>query len=67
LFVSKLQVGIQNDHLMKKELAKIADVLLETGAMLMESGANTGRIRVTVTRIVHSLGYQVELLILTVH
>jgi len=48
---------------MKKELAKIADVLLEAGAMLMESGANTGRIRVTVNRIVHSLGYQVELLI----
>lgn len=48
---------------MKKELAKIADVLLEAGTMLMESGANTGRIRVTVNRIVHSLGYQVELLI----
>jgi len=36
---------------MKKELAKIADVLLEAGTMLMESGANTGRIRVTVNRM----------------
>ena len=48
---------------MKKKLGKIADVLLETGAMLMGAGANTGRIRVTVNRIAHSLGYTVELLI----
>ncbi|HNZ71346.1 MAG TPA: threonine/serine exporter family protein, partial [Prolixibacteraceae bacterium] len=48
---------------MNQELGKIADVLLETGALLMGAGANTGRIRVTVTRIAHSLGYQVELLI----
>ncbi|HPB05893.1 MAG TPA: threonine/serine exporter family protein [Prolixibacteraceae bacterium] len=48
---------------MNQELGKIADVLLETGALLMGAGANTGRIRVTVNRIAHSLGYQVELLI----
>ncbi|MBN2806534.1 MAG: threonine/serine exporter family protein [Prolixibacteraceae bacterium] len=48
---------------MNKELSQIADVLLETGAMLMGAGANTGRIRVTINRIAHSLGYQVELLI----
>ena len=48
---------------MDKQLSKIADVLLDTGALLMASGANTGRIRVTINRIAHSLGYQVELLI----
>jgi uncharacterized membrane protein YjjP (DUF1212 family) len=49
--------------IIKHDLGKIADVLLETGAMLMGAGANTGRIRVTVNRIAHSLGYHVELLI----
>jgi len=49
--------------MMNKELGKIADMLLETGALLMESGANTGRVRVTINRIAHSLGYHVELLI----
>lgn len=48
---------------MNLQLSKIADVLLETGSMLMASGANTGRIRVTINRIAHSLGYQVELLV----
>lgn len=48
---------------MNSQLSKIADVLLEIGSMLMASGANTGRIRVTINRIAHSLGYQVELLI----
>lgn len=48
---------------MKKQLRRISDVLLEVGAMLMAAGANTGRIRVTINRIAHSLGYQVELLI----
>jgi len=47
----------------KNHLSQIADVLLEVGAMLMGAGANTGRIRVTINRIAHSLGYQVELLI----
>lgn len=48
---------------MNHDLSKIADVLLEIGAILMGAGANTGRIRVTVNRIAHSLGYHVELLI----
>ena len=48
---------------MNNQLSQIADVLLEVGAMLMGAGANTGRIRVTINRIAHSLGYQVELLI----
>ena len=46
-----------------EELAKIADLLLDVGSTLMGAGANTGRIRVTVNRIAHSLGYQIELLI----
>jgi len=46
---------------MNQELGKIADVLLDTGSMLMGAGANSGRIRVTTGRIAHSLGYQVEL------
>ncbi|MFA9392709.1 MAG: threonine/serine exporter ThrE family protein [Prolixibacteraceae bacterium] len=48
---------------MNKQLNGIADVLLDIGAMLMGAGANTGRIRVTINRIAHSLGFQVELLI----
>jgi uncharacterized membrane protein YjjP (DUF1212 family) len=48
---------------MNQELGKVADVLLEIGCLLMGAGANTGRIRVTVNRIAHSLGYQLELLI----
>ena len=48
---------------MKKTLIRIGDVLLNIGALLMASGANTGRIRITITRIAHSLGYQVEILI----
>jgi len=46
-----------------EHLGKIADTLLETGSMLMGAGANTGRIRITINRIAHSLGYQVELFI----
>jgi uncharacterized membrane protein YjjP (DUF1212 family) len=46
---------------MNQELGRIADVLLETGALLMGAGANSGRIRVTTNRIAHSLGYHVEL------
>lgn len=38
-------------------------MLLDVGAMLMGAGANSGRIRITVNRIAHSLGYNVELLI----
>lgn len=48
---------------MKKKLRKISNLLLDVGATLMASGANTGRIRVTLNRIAHSLGYTIELLI----
>jgi uncharacterized membrane protein YjjP (DUF1212 family) len=41
----------------------IGNILLETGAMLMSSGANSNRIRVTLERIANGLGYKTELLI----
>lgn len=46
-----------------EKLGKTADMLLEAGAMLMGAGANTERIRITINRIAHALGYEVELLI----
>ena len=41
----------------------VGNILLETGAMLMSSGANSNRIRVTLERIANGLGYKTELLI----
>ncbi len=43
-----------------KELSKI---LLEVGALLMASGANSSRIRITVMRIAEAYGFNAELLI----
>ena len=45
------------------DLGKITDTLLEIGTMLMGAGANTGRIRITINRVAHSLGHNVETLI----
>ncbi|MFN8255371.1 MAG: threonine/serine exporter family protein [Bacteroidales bacterium] len=45
------------------EIKKAGNILLEIGALLMSSGASTGRIRVTINRISESLGYRSELLI----
>jgi uncharacterized membrane protein YjjP (DUF1212 family) len=42
---------------------QIAELLLEIGALLMGAGANSGRIRITINRIAHSMGYHVELLV----
>lgn len=42
---------------------KLGQVLLDIGAKLMSSGANTSRIRITVERIAETFGYQVDLLI----
>lgn len=47
----------------KKEMKDIANMLLEVGTLLMSAGANTGRIRNTVTRIAETFGYNTELLI----
>ncbi len=41
----------------------VGNILLETGTMLMSSGANSNRIRVTLERIANGLGYKTELLI----
>ncbi|HNW52568.1 MAG TPA: threonine/serine exporter family protein [Prolixibacteraceae bacterium] len=51
---------------MEKEKVKISalgKVLLETGALLMSSGANTNRIRLTVNRIASAFHYDAELLV----
>lgn len=42
---------------------ELASTLLEIGALLMSSGASTGRIRVTISRIAEALGYNSELLV----
>jgi uncharacterized membrane protein YjjP (DUF1212 family) len=41
----------------------VGNVLLETGALLMSSGASTHRTRLTMERIAKGLGYGIELLI----
>lgn len=51
------------EQLRSKELNELGSTLLEMGALLMSSGASTGRIRTTVERISDSFGYNVELLI----
>ncbi|MCU7548129.1 threonine/serine exporter family protein [Chitinophagaceae bacterium LB-8] len=45
------------------EVKELGMTLLNIGAVLMSSGANTGRIRITINRIAESFGYKTELLI----
>lgn len=47
----------------KEKINELCKILLEVGALLMETGANTFRIRVTVMRIASAFGYHAELLI----
>ena len=47
----------------EEKINVLCKLLLEAGAMLMSSGANTARIRITVLRIANAYGYQAELLI----
>ncbi|BAX80504.1 threonine/serine exporter family protein [Labilibaculum antarcticum] len=47
----------------KDKINELCEILLEVGALLMETGANTFRIRVTVMRIASAYGYHAELLI----
>lgn len=42
------------------EMKELADVLLRVGTMLMSAGANTGRVRTTVSRISEAFGHKVE-------
>ncbi len=48
---------------LKEDTQSVGNILLEVGALLMSSGANTNRIRVTMTRIARGLGYGIEILI----
>lgn len=45
------------------EIRELCDTLLNIGALLMSSGASTGRIRNTINRIAGSFGYHTELVI----
>jgi uncharacterized membrane protein YjjP (DUF1212 family) len=47
----------------KEDAERVGNILLEIGALLMSSGANSNRIRVTMERIANGLGYKTELLI----
>lgn len=48
---------------LKEDAQLVGNILLEVGSLLMSSGASTNRIRVTMGRIAHGLGYGTELLI----
>ena len=47
----------------KDKINELCEILLEVGSLLMETGANTFRIRITVMRIATAFGYHAELLI----
>ena len=46
-----------------REIKQLGALLLEIGALLMSSGANTARIRITINRISNVFGYSAELFI----
>lgn len=45
------------------DINHLCRILLETGALLMSSGANTSRIRTTILRIASAYGFKAELLV----
>lgn len=47
----------------RSDTEQLGDILLEIGSLMMSSGANSMRIRVTIMRIANAFGYQTELLI----
>ncbi len=47
----------------QSEIRALGSTLLEIGALLMKSGANTQRIRITVDRISNAFGYDTDLMI----
>lgn len=47
----------------EEKINKLCKILLEIGALLMSSGANTSRIRITTIRIAEAYGYNAELLV----
>ena len=46
-----------------KSSQELSKILLEVGTLLMTSGANTSRIRITISRIANAFGFNTELLI----
>jgi len=48
---------------LNEDAQSVGNILLETGALLMSSGASTHRTRLTLERISRGLGYGIELLI----
>jgi uncharacterized membrane protein YjjP (DUF1212 family) len=51
------------ESLEEKKIRSVGLMLLEVGSSLMSAGANTGRIRITLNRIVDAFGYSIETLI----
>lgn len=49
--------------ILKEDAQSVGNILIEVGALLMSSGANSNRIRVTLERMARGLGYGTELLI----
>lgn len=47
----------------EEKINELCKLLLEIGSLLMASGANTARIRITILRIANAYGYNAELLI----
>ena len=47
----------------KNKPANLGNLLLEIGALLMSAGANTNRIRLTMSRVAESYNYQADFLI----
>jgi len=59
----KIKSEILETKTLKEDAQSVGNILLEIGALLMSSGANSNRIRVTMERIANGLGYKTELLI----
>ncbi|HEY1112601.1 MAG TPA: threonine/serine exporter family protein [Chitinophagaceae bacterium] len=51
------------DAAKQNEMVQLGHILLQVGSLLMSAGANTGRIRITITRIADAFGYRTEMLI----
>ncbi len=47
----------------KDDIKEVGSLLLDIGAVLMSSGASSGRIRITINRIAEAFGYNADLLI----
>lgn len=50
-------------HSNEENNSELCKLLLEIGSLLMSSGANSARIRITILRIANAFGYEAELLI----